>query len=116
MAITVAEGVAAIVQDYPELTTEVTLTLTLDGSATTLTNAGTAHGGLSGVEPDEVYFQRWGGDSTDSVVAQFNINNIDTTNDEVDWKVYLSGAGTNTKTLVYKMLCKWYKQATGGIS
>ena len=116
MSITVTDGTPDIVQDYPELTTETTVTIALDGSLQTVTHAGTAHGGVSGLAPDEVTFQRWGGDSTDTLVVEFNVNNIDTTNDEVDWIAYWTAAGTNTKTLIYKMLCKWYKQATGGIS
>jgi hypothetical protein len=105
MAITNAAAGPKVVQSWPNLVTYNDETFTHDGSSTSLAVAGTAHGGPTGAKPDIVLFQRHAGDATDLLGFHCNITNYDTTNDEVDYTLYLSDAVTNTKTTIIRMWC-----------
>lgn len=116
MAITASAAGASVLCTWPWQVTENKVTFTLDGSDQSLAVAGTAHGGPDGLAPDVVQFVREGGDSTDATAFMCNVTNFDTTNNEVDYTLYLADAGTNTKTVILTMTCVFFGQASGGIS
>lgn len=113
MAITKSAGGVKVKLARPFLVTQNDVTFTLDGSATSLTVAGVAHGGPTGTTPDKIEWipAQVAGDSTDSVAVRVNFTTVDTTNDEVDFIVYFSAAGTSTKTVVLSQVCTWYDAA-----
>ena len=116
MAIAASAAGAVQQRNSPTLVTTNDVTFTLDGVATSLAVAGTAHGGPTGVTPDRVHFERRGGDSVGAIVHGVNVTNFDTTNDEVDYTMLVSAAGTNTETIILRMTCEFYAQAGGGTS
>jgi hypothetical protein len=116
MAITSTETTAKAVRTDPDLLTYVDTTLVLDGSLSVLAIAGIAHGGPTGRTPYKVTTERRGGTSTATILHDVNITNFDTTNDEVDLSVYLSGAGTNTETVIIRVFFHFLEQASGGVS
>ena len=116
MAITDSAAGAQTVTSIPWTITTNDVTHTLDGSSTSDAIAGTAHGGPSGETPDLIWFERHGGTSTDSIAFHVNVTNYDTTNDEVDYTVYLSGAGTNTSTIIIRMVCVFLQSNSGAVN
>jgi len=101
MALTLVDGTPLRLHASGEGTrTKNTLTVTLDGLATSGTLAGIAHGGPTGREVKRIELGDQTPSTTDGVVVQaVLITAADTTNDEVDVTVILSGAGTNTETV-----------------
>lgn len=99
MALSFADSTPVVISNEPYLVTKNTVTITLDGTATSGAFAGIAHGGPSGREPFALALDEQTLSASDSVGASaFLKTAVDTTNDEVDGTFIVSGAGTNTET------------------
>lgn len=109
MALSFSDGKPVVLSETPYLVTKNTVTVTLDGSATSGAFAGIAHGGPAGRTPFEVTL---GGDQTlsssDAVgVSAFLRTADDTSNDETDGTIIVSAAGTNAETCTVDVIFKF---------